>query len=119
MACQSSLYGYVCCFSITYFTDKDYVRVLSYDRTQTIGEIIARFRINLSLGYALDVIFDGVFDGNNFNISRIYLIYKGIKTSSLTRASRASSDNSASSFFKQIPDCLQRIFSHAELLYFL
>ena len=66
MAGQSCLHSYLCCLAIADLTYHDDVRVLTQKRTQRVREREADLWFDLNLIYAFQLIFDWIFDGQDF-----------------------------------------------------
>ena len=71
MAGQSCLNSYLCCFAIADFTYHYDVWVLTQERTQCVRERETDLWFYLNLIYAFQLIFDWVFDGQDFCVSSI------------------------------------------------
>ena len=65
VACEGCLDGELCGFGIADFADEDDIGVLAEQRAETCGEGDIAFDIDLHLGDAVHVVFDGVFDGHD------------------------------------------------------
>ncbi len=53
---------------ITDFSNQNHVRILTNDGSQSPCKSKVNFRIDLDLTYTVDLIFNGVFNGNDIDI---------------------------------------------------
>ena len=68
---QGGLDSYFSGLLVANFTNQNDVRVLAHNRSETACKSQVDFGINLNLADAFDLIFNGVFDGNNIDIRPI------------------------------------------------
>src|SRR5271154_362349 len=63
---ERGLNGDLCGFLVADFADHDLIRVMAQDGAQTAGEGEALFLVDGNLGDAAQLVFDGIFDGDDF-----------------------------------------------------
>ena len=104
MSCKGCLYCCICCFMITDLTNHNNIWVLSKERLETclIGIII--LRIYLRLYNSLKLIFDRIFECNNFLIRSIEGWEERLECSCLSWSRRPCHDDHPSRFFKCLLD---------------
>src|ERR1039458_7235597 len=75
-------------FAVANFADHDYVRVLAHDMAQAGGEGQPDLRIHMDLVDAIHLVFDGVFDSDDFLVRNIDALEGRIERGGLAAASR-------------------------------
>ena len=68
MTGQGSLNGNFCGFQIPDLSYKDHVRVLAYNRAQSIGKGEIYLGVDLNLPDSLNPVLDGVFYGDDIDV---------------------------------------------------
>ena len=79
----------ICGLSIPDLADQDHVGVLAEYGSEAVCECEVYFRIYLDLIDPLNLVFDGVFDSDNFFVRRIYPFKSCVEASSFTAARRS------------------------------
>ncbi len=94
--------------------DVDHVGVLPQDAAQLRGESLACLGIDLDLGDVVDVVLDGVLDGDDVLLVAVDLAKAGIERGAFARTSRAADNKQAVRLGDQGADLLAHLFAHAE-----
>src|SRR5258708_4688929 len=96
------------CFIVSNFADHDFVRVVAQDGTQSASKRQPFFLINGSLRDAANLIFNGVFDGDDLVFVGFNLVDSGVQRGRFTRAGWAR-DQHHSVWLADIPAKLPHI----------
>src|SRR3989338_3044262 len=89
MAGQGSAYGDFRGFKVTYFAHHHNIRVMPQKVPQPLRKGQSDFRMNLHLDNALQLIFDGVFQGDYFSFLVIQFVQTGVKGGGFSASRRA------------------------------
>ena len=109
MAGQRRLHGDLRRFRVTDFADHDLVRVMTQNGAQATGEIEALLLIHRDLQHAGQLIFDGVFDGDDLVLAPVDFRERGIQRRRLAAAGRASDQQHAIGLGRQAADAMQGV----------
>ena len=103
-------------FSITNLTHHQNVRVLAQRRAQHTGKIEVDLFVDLYLIDPLQLVFDGVFDRNNFLVDNIELLKSAIEGCGLTAARRSSDQNETVRHGDQAAETSKHLARHTHLV---
>src|SRR5258706_5547025 len=105
---QRGLNRYLRCFIVSNFADHDFVRVVAQDGTQSASKRQPFFLINGNLRDAANLIFNGVFDGDDLVFVGFNLVDSGVQSGRFTRAGWAR-DQHHSVWLADVPAKLPHI----------
>ena len=88
--------------------DHDDVGVLAQDRAQDMREAEADLRLDLDLAHAVELVFDGVLDGEELLVGQVEVAQRGIERRRLAAAGRAGDEQDAVSAGRAAPDSAPR-----------
>src|SRR3989344_5411208 len=80
---------------IANFPDQNNIWVLSQNRSQGLSKVKASVGLNLNLFYTSNLVFNRIFNSNNFFIRSIKRFKNGVKRSGFAGTSRAGDNNHA------------------------
>ena len=95
MAGERGLHGDLRGFRVADFADHDHVGVLADDGAQSVGETKTDLRFDLNLIDAAQLVFDRIFDGDNFFAGIVDFFQRAVKRRRLAAARRARNENHA------------------------
>src|SRR6056297_1211884 len=101
---QGRLDGNARGFKITHLADHDDVRILSHDGTQRAGKVKPDGGLGLNLVNALDLVLNGIFNGDDLALGRVELAQGGIKRGCLTRTRRTGDEDDAVGHLKGLDE---------------
>ena len=93
VAGQGRLHGDLGRLLIANFADEDDIGIVTEYRTQAAGKGQTRFFRNLDLVNALELIFNGVFDGDDFAQGIIDFIQRGVQRRGFAASGRTRDEN--------------------------
>ena len=118
MTGERGLHGDFRRLAITDFADHHHVRVLAQNRPQTAGKGHVHLRIDRHLADSRQVIFDGVFDGEDVARLVVQAAQRGVQTGGLAGARRPGDQQDAVGFAEQFAQVRQGPVRHAQALQF-
>src|SRR5262245_39688649 len=92
---ERRLNGVFGCLQVADFADQDHVRVVPQDAAQRRAERQADLGVDLNLADVRLLVFDGVFDGDNFRIVALDLVERAIERGALAGARRTGDQDDA------------------------
>ena len=109
VAGQRRLHGDLGRLLVADFADENDVGIVTQNRTQAAGKGQARFFRNLDLVDALELIFDGVFDGDDFAQGIIDFIQRGVQRRGFAATGRARDQDDS---VRQLEDSVESSVVH-------
>jgi hypothetical protein len=95
VAGEARLHGDLGGLGVADLADHDDVRVLAQDGAQAAGEGQLDFRVNLYLADPLDLVLDGVLDGDDVLLRRVEPVQGGVEGGGLAAAGGAGDEDDA------------------------
>ena len=93
MPCESRLNSNLGGFPVTYFTDKNYVRVLTDDGSKSLGKGEVYLCIDLNLADPFDLVLNRIFNGNDVDVGLVNGGKGRIEGSGFSASGRPSDQN--------------------------
>ena len=116
VAGQRSLHGDLGGLDVTDFADHDGIRILSEERTQRRGERQADLVVDRDLHDAFDLVFDGIFGGEDLDVLGVHFFQGRVKRGRLAGAGRAGDDEDAVRAADHAADAFLDVILHRERL---
>ncbi len=116
VAGEGCLDGDLRCLDVARFADHDAVWVLAEEGAEDAGEIEADTLLDGHLDDALDVVFHGVFAGQNLGVDGVDLVEAGVKRGCFPGACRAGDDEDAVGLLDGVEEVVVDVIGHPECL---